>query len=182
VNAVVYQSPTQDQQYGCRFQWRPTKGATTNGGTVNMDQPGTREPTWLCLRREGKRITGYFSVDGKVASLVQGADVTIDELPDEVLVGVGWASRGDVGDAVFDDFTVRPIVTVPPTSAVVPGDVNGDGKVGIPDATLALQMAVGKLQPTSEQLAAGDLNKNGRIDIPDVTKILRAAIGLEKLS
>jgi hypothetical protein len=43
-------------------------------------------------------------------------------------------------------------------------------------------MAVGKLQPTSEQLAAGDLNKNGRIDIPDVTKILRAAIGLEKLS
>jgi regulation of enolase protein 1 (concanavalin A-like superfamily) len=181
-NAVVYQSPTQDQQYGCRFQWRPTKGATTNGGTVNMDQPGTREPTWLCLRREGKRITGYFSVDGKVASLVQGADVTIDELPDEVLVGVGWASRGDVGDAVFDDFTVRPIVTVPPTPAVVLGDVNGDGKVGIPDATLALQMAVGKLQPTSEQLAAGDLNKNGRIDIPDVTKILRAAIGLEKLS
>jgi len=182
VNVVVYQSPTENQQYGCRFQWRATKGDTTQGGTVNLDQPGTIAPSWLCLRREGKKVTAYFSQDGKSASLVAaGASVTIDNLPDEVLVGLAWASRGDMGEAVFDDFMVRPIVPVTPPPAVVPGDITGDGKVGIPDATLALQIAVGKLQPTEAQLAAGDINKNGRIDIPDVTRILRAAIGLEKL-
>lgn len=181
VNAVVYQSPTENQQYGCRFQWRAVKGDTTQGGTAGLDQPGTVAPSWLCLRREGKRVTAYFSQDGKSASLVaEGASVTIDNLPDEVLVGLAWASRGDMGEAVFDDFAVRPIGVVPPP-AVVMGDITGDGKVGIPDATLALQIAVGKLQPTQAQLSAGDLNKNGRIDIPDVTRILRAAIGLEKL-
>ncbi|MGQ9525867.1 MAG: dockerin type I repeat-containing protein [Armatimonadota bacterium] len=56
--------------------------------------------------------------------------------------------------------------------------MNGDGKVSIPDATLALQMAVGLMKPTDAQLAAGDVNKNGKIDIPDVTVILRKAVGL----
>jgi hypothetical protein len=65
---------------------------------------------------------------------------------------------------------------------VVRGDLNGDGRVGIPDATLALQIAVGILKATPAQLAAGDLNGNGRIEIAEVTKILRAAVGLEKLS
>jgi len=68
-----------------------------------------------------------------------------------------------------------PIVTV------VKGDVNGDGKLGIPDATIALQIAVGKVSPTADQLKAGDLNGNGRIEIAEVTQILRAAVGLGKL-
>ncbi|MGQ9525361.1 MAG: discoidin domain-containing protein [Armatimonadota bacterium] len=75
-----------------------------------------------------------------------------------------------------------PIIEEAP-SAVLLGDVNGDGKLGIPDATIALQIAVGILKdPTPQQIAAGDINKNGKIDIPDVTKILRAAVGLDKLS
>jgi len=61
----------------------------------------------------------------------------------------------------------------------IPGDLTGDGKVTVPDATLALQVAVGKAQPTPSQLSAGDLNGNGRIDIADVTRILRKAVGLE---
>ncbi|MGC8833342.1 MAG: carboxypeptidase regulatory-like domain-containing protein [Armatimonadota bacterium] len=61
----------------------------------------------------------------------------------------------------------------------IPGDLTGDGKVTVPDATLALQIAVGKAQPTSSQLSAGDLNGNGKIDIADVTRILRKAVGLE---
>jgi hypothetical protein len=77
----------------------------------------------------------------------------------------------------------NPPVLEAPKPAVVPGDMNGDGKIGIPDATIALQIAVGLLKtPTQEQIEAGDINKNGKIDIADVTRILRAAVGLDKLS
>lgn len=79
----------------------------------------------------------------------------------------------------FDDLTVTyPKTEKPP---VLRGDINGDGKVGIPDATLALRIAVGLQQPTADQLAAGDLNGNGKIEIAEVTKILRTAVGLDKL-
>ena len=69
----------------------------------------------------------------------------------------------------------------PPAPKAVLGDMNGDGKVGIPDVTLALQMAVGKITPSAAQLTAGDLNKNGKIEITEVIKILRAAVGIEPL-
>lgn len=58
---------------------------------------------------------------------------------------------------------------------------NGDGKVGIPGATIGLRIAVGLQQATADQLAAGDLNGNGRIEIAEVTQILRAAVGLATL-
>ncbi|MGQ9524523.1 MAG: carboxypeptidase regulatory-like domain-containing protein [Armatimonadota bacterium] len=69
------------------------------------------------------------------------------------------------------DFSLSP--------TAVPGDVSGDGRVSVPDATMALQIAVGKVSPTPQQLAAGDLNGNGKIDIADVTRILRKAVGME---
>jgi regulation of enolase protein 1 (concanavalin A-like superfamily) len=69
----------------------------------------------------------------------------------------------------------------PPPPAALKGDLNGDGRVGIPDASIALRFAVGIGQPTPQQLAAGDINGNGKIDITDATKILRAAVGLERL-
>lgn len=64
---------------------------------------------------------------------------------------------------------------------IAKGDLNGDGKVGIPDATIALQIAVGILKPAPEQLSAGDLNGDGKISIAEVTQILRAAVGLGQL-
>jgi len=179
VNALVYQSPTDNQQYGCRFQWRPTKGATTQGGTVGLDQPGTVAPTWLNIRRVGKTVTAYFSENGTTASLVaDGANVTINDLPDTVLVGMGWASRGDMADARFDDFKIRPISAAPP---IVKGDLSGDGKVLVNDAVLALQIAVGIKTANQQQLAAGDLNGDGKITINEVTMVLQAAVGLRQL-
>jgi hypothetical protein len=67
------------------------------------------------------------------------------------------------------------------SSPSVRGDISGDGKVNISDATVALRIAVGLEKASDAQIKAGDLNGNGKIDIPDVTKILRAAIGLERL-
>lgn len=64
------------------------------------------------------------------------------------------------------------------TPAVLAGDLNGDGRVNVADATLALRFAVGLATPTAAQLAAGDLNHNGKIDVSDATRILRKAVGL----
>jgi len=65
-----------------------------------------------------------------------------------------------------------------PPVTIVYGDVNGDGKVSIPDVTIALRIAVGVQTGTPDQIKAGDLNGNGKIEIAEVTKILRFAVGL----
>lgn len=57
---------------------------------------------------------------------------------------------------------------------VVPGDLDGDGKVTERDVALAMEIAVGKRKPTHAQLVAGDVNGQGRITVADVTRIRRA--------
>jgi len=65
---------------------------------------------------------------------------------------------------------------------IVKGDVNGDGKVSIADAALALRIAVGAVRATIRQVLAGDLvDQDGFIGIAEAVVILRAAVGLEKL-
>lgn len=61
------------------------------------------------------------------------------------------------------------------------GDVNGDGKISVTDATMALSAALGLIKLDPEQFAAADLNGDGKISISEVTRILRAALNLEKL-
>jgi len=92
----------------------------------------------------------------------------------------GIALLGVGADVKYDDVQAVPYVEEAPP--VLVGDVNGDGKVGIPDATIALQIAVGIIKdPTPQQIQAGDLNKNGKVEIAEVTRILRTAVGLDKL-
>jgi hypothetical protein len=61
---------------------------------------------------------------------------------------------------------------------VLLGDVNGDGRVNVQDATLALSIAVGTLTPTAEQNSAADVNPDGKVNVQDATLILRKAVGL----
>ncbi|MGQ9697158.1 MAG: carboxypeptidase regulatory-like domain-containing protein, partial [Armatimonadota bacterium] len=86
-----------------------------------------------------------------------------------------YQSVGDAGMSIW-----RPKVTpiIPPAPPVTKGDVNGNGKVDIPDATLALRFAVKLDTPTDVQKAAADVNGNGQVDVADVTMILRVAVGL----
>ena len=74
-------------------------------------------------------------------------------------------------------------VVVPPAPLL--GDLNGDGKVNVSDATLALQIAVALITPSAAQVKAGDVapagKPDGKITVSDATRILRAAVGLEKL-
>jgi uncharacterized protein (DUF2141 family) len=58
------------------------------------------------------------------------------------------------------------------------GDLNGDGKVNVQDATASLRIAVGLLTPTEAQKVAGDVNKDGKLNPQDTTLILRKAVGV----
>jgi len=65
------------------------------------------------------------------------------------------------------------------------GDISGDGYVDISDVMLALKIAVGKINPSNEQLACGDvapvrngvLAPNGRIDTGDAIVMMSKMVG-----
>ena len=64
---------------------------------------------------------------------------------------------------------------------VVKGDVNGDGKVDLKDATIALGIAVGSRARDAKSDAGGDVNADGKYDLKDATLILGAAVGIRTL-
>ena len=78
-----------------------------------------------------------------------------------------------------------------PAFSAMPGDANGDGKVAVNDALIALRISVGLLQPTAEQQLVCDVSPlegtggramgDGRIAVADALLILRAAVGLSQL-
>jgi hypothetical protein len=95
-----------------------------------------------------------------------------------VLFAISYGNNSFVG--VGAGGTVLQSVTV-----AADGDLNRDGEVTISDALLAMQMALGIVVPTPEDLAYGDVAPlvndkpvpNGVIDLSDVVLILKKAIG-----
>ncbi|MGQ9696523.1 MAG: Ig-like domain-containing protein [Armatimonadota bacterium] len=89
-----------------------------------------------------------------------------------------YTLRLTASDKAGNSTTTLVAVKVSEAPQVVLGDVNGDGKVSVADATLALRFAIGMQQPTGSQLQAGDLDGNGKIEVKEVTRILRYAVKL----
>ena len=54
---------------------------------------------------------------------------------------------------------------------VLIGDVNGDGKIDVSDATIVQMFAAEVIIPTDEQKKAADVNNDGKIDVTDATLI-----------
>lgn len=78
--------------------------------------------------------------------------------------------------------TAKAIYKDASQTTVLPGDINGDGKVTATDARIALRIAT-KLEKLEDQkvtdLAAADVDGNGKITATDARKILRVATKLE---
>jgi hypothetical protein len=89
---------------------------------------------------------------------------------------------GNVGQSANINIIVSNNIS---TGSYIPGDLNGDGKVDLQDALLALKIAIGSLQPTAEQLRAGDVapiingtsHPDGVINMSDVIVILGIVTG-----
>jgi subtilisin family serine protease len=130
------------------------------------------EKTAVDLGAPGKdNETGYGRVDANaaVAYVLAGSAST---------PSTGGTSTGTTGGNGGD-------TTVPITSTLTQGDLNGDGKINVSDATLALRIAAGLVTPSAGQLKAGDVapagQPDGRITVTDATRLLRITAGLDTL-
>ena len=100
---------------------------------------------------------------------------------DNVIAIRGYDGGGAGGFTTNIPRIIPAASPVPPPVTAVKGDANGDGKVLVNDAVLALQFAVGLKTPSADQLKACDLNGDGKVGINEATLILQAAVGLRTL-
>lgn len=161
---------------------RPTKGAASTN--VDLDAATTMGndilPAWLKLRRVGNKLAYYWTKDPATGPILG----SVRDVPDfgnkDLLVGIAATSHAagitDPG-FVFSNFRVVPLTTGPTGCANTLGDLNGDSKINVQDATLSLQIAVGSRTATDAQKCAGDVNKDGKWNVQDTTLILRRGIG-----
>jgi streptogramin lyase/methionine-rich copper-binding protein CopC len=141
----------------------PVKADTLTTSTFTL-QDASGGPVAGSVTYDDKKRTATLKPGGKLsAGAVYTATLTagVTDEAGNALASYSWS------------FTVAK-----ETPSVLVGDLNGDGRVGISDATIALRIAVGLRVPTSSELAAGDLNGDGRISIAEVTRVLRIALGL----
>lgn len=149
--------------------------------SVAMDPNSLNPSTFIVKDAGNKAVAGTVTYDAAhftavftpAAPLAEGATYTA-----VVTTGARDAGATPLQADYTWSFTTARIQTVP---AVVKGDVTGDGKVNISDATLALRLAVGLQAATADQLKAADFNGDGRIAVNEVMLILRAAVGLGAL-
>ena len=66
-----------------------------------------------------------------------------------------------------------------PSHEVIPGDVNGDGRVDVTDVSMTISHILGNL-PSSELIfQAADVNNDGRVDVTDVASMIRIVLGIK---
>ena len=61
---------------------------------------------------------------------------------------------------------------IPASATVLPGDMNGDGRLTIEDVMSVLEAAEGRRDVTQNMLAA-DPNRDGKLTVDDALKMLR---------
>ena len=85
-------------------------------------------------------------------------------------------SYADPTAAAALDVVNDAVVTVNALSAIVPGDVSGDGSINGVDAVLILKYAANTLQ-TEFSIAAADVNGDGAVNGVDAVLVLKYAAG-----
>lgn len=75
------------------------------------------------------------------------------------------------------DFTCDMKVVGKETSFLQPGDVDGDGRISINDATAVQRAAAERITLTEEQFVRADVNKDGKVNVNDLTDLQRYLSG-----
>lgn len=87
------------------------------------------------------------------------------------------AKKADT-DSIGTGYKIKDKSTNKEYTAIVLGDVNGDGKMTPADSTVILRSYTGLNSITDNAKLAGDVNRDGKITPADSTVVLRAYVGL----
>ncbi|WP_298268729.1 Ig-like domain-containing protein [Geobacter sp.] len=166
--------------------------AAGNTGTVTRTLIYDTTPPALALNAVNTPFPAELS-----GTVEQGATVTVEDKNGAAgtvtMSGEAWQATLTVGSYDADTLAVRATdaagnSTVKALVVQVPdGDLDGDGKVAVQDALLALKVYLGQIKPTAAYLTHGDIgpllqgkaHPNGAVDMVDIILILRKALGMQ---
>ena len=153
-----------------------------------LNRPLYDEPTWM------EMIYGMLSAGNPIlysgkdinfeVGLLVGHNFIIDGYDENGLVHVNWGWHGQqdgyydiatltVGKLSFDDWQGM-YVGLYPNRALLPGDVNNDGKISIDDVTALIDLL---LNGGSAGITSADVNQDGTVSIDDVTSLIDKLLG-----
>lgn len=162
-----------------------TPVAQVEPGRNSVEKTGLSEN--LIITNNGATAAGEIIITGLGGGVISGQGNLFD-----IVFRVGGAVplgtkatnsftsvtlQNGAGNVIAVNATDKAVFTA--ANAYFPGDVNGDGVVSQADFVVAMKLAVGQRDATSEEVAAGDLNGNGFIDKDDAHLILRIVHGKE---
>jgi len=142
------------------------------GWAKNVDEPGVARA--VIATAEGETLHGEGSLFYVLFDVI-GDHGDISDLEFEVTATFFYTCE-DLFNPVPVDLNDVGVFTV--GCSFMMGDLDGDCDVDDDDFTIALDIAVGNIEPTEEQFNAGDINGDGRINSADAALIKRIIEGL----
>lgn len=135
-----------------------------------------------------KQTVQIGSFEGALGAETYLADAIAKGLPAEKVTvnGVHKIILGDVDTQAEADKLMAMAkkagfnAVLIPLIKVIPGDIDGDGKVTAADARVGLRDSVDLEKLTKRQKRAADVDGDGKVTAADAREILRKSVGLDK--
>ena len=135
-----------------------------------------------------KQTVQIGSFEGALGAETYLADAIAKGLPAEKVTvnGIHKIILGDVDTQAEADKLIAMAkkagfnTVLVPLIKVIPGDIDGDGKVTAADARVGLRDSVDLENLTKRQKRAADVDSDGKVTAADAREILRKSVGLDK--
>ncbi len=155
------------------------KGKTTIAGVAVQDADITVTVNGKSYKTHSDVITGEFTVEA--TALTSSSVIKID-VKRNGLSSESYSynmSNGDITGYVPPTNPTTP--TTPTTPGFVLGDVTGDGKVSVDDATYIQKYIADLVSMTSQQQQAANVDGDNEISIKDATEIQKHVSGMSSV-
>lgn len=158
------------------------------GGTYVKAQSKPTPVTPPPAAKFEKQTVQIGSFDRTLGAETYLADAKAKGLPAEKVIvnGVHKIILGDVDTQAEADKLIAMAkkagfnAILVPLITVIPGDIDGDGKVTAADARVGLRGSVDLENLTERQKRAADVDGDGKVTAADAREILRKSVGLDK--